>query len=70
MSGHVTGNYRKVGGCGRGAGTRSPCGVEMEESKDREFESGVCGFETWSSQTNYFKIDTCHFLAKCSALIG
>ena len=28
------------------------------------------GFETWLSQTNDVKIDTCHFLARCSALLG
>ena len=28
-----------------------------------EFESGAREFETWSSQTKYFKIDTCRFLA-------
>ena len=27
-------------------------------------------FESWSSQTNYFKIDTCHSLAWHSALLG
>ena len=28
------------------------------------------GFESWLSQTNDFKIDTCHFLARRSALLG
>ena len=30
----------------------------------------VCMFETWSSQTKDFKIDTCHFLAWRLALFG
>ena len=41
---------------------------------DREFEdhgsgSGAHGFEPSSSQINDFKIDTCHLLAGCSALL-
>ena len=32
-----------------------------------EFESGTHEFETWLSQTKVFKIDTCCFLAWCSA---
>ena len=28
------------------------------------------GFEPWSSQTNDLKIDTCHFLAMRSSLLG
>ena len=28
------------------------------------------GFEPWSSQTNDIKFDTCHFLARHSALLG
>ena len=34
------------------------------------FESGACSFETWTCQTNDYKIDTCLFLAWCSALLG
>ena len=30
----------------------------------------TCSFETWLSQTNDFKIDTCHFPAWHSALLG
>ena len=30
---------------------------------------GPRGFNLWSSQTNDFKIGTCHFLAWCSALL-
>ena len=26
----------------------------------------IMGFEPWSSQTNDFKIDICHYLARCS----
>ena len=28
------------------------------------------GFKPWSSQTNDIKLDTCCFLARCSALLG
>ena len=38
--------------------------------KDHGFESGPRIFEPWSSQTNDFKIDTCCFLARRSALLG
>ena len=31
---------------------------------------GPHDFEPWSSQTNDLKIDTCHFLARYSALLG
>ena len=43
---------------------------EIGESEGHGFESGTRRFETWSSQTKDFKIDTCRFLAWCSALIG
>ena len=43
---------------------------EIGEFKPRGFESGPHGFEHWASQTNYFKIDICHILAWCSALLG
>ena len=43
---------------------------EIGESEYRGFETSACGFETWLSQTNDFKIDTCCFLAWSSALIG
>ena len=33
-------------------------------------ESGPHGFEPWSSQANDIKINTCHFLARYSALLG
>ena len=33
-------------------------------------ESGPCSFESWSSKTNDFKIDTCRFLVWRSALLG
>ena len=43
---------------------------EIRESEGHGFESGTQGFETWSSQTKDFQIDTCHFLAWRSALLG
>ena len=33
-------------------------------------ESEPRGFEPWLSQSNYFKIDVCYFLAKHFALLG
>ena len=36
---------------------------EIEESEDH-------GFETWSSETKDYKIDTCRFLAERLALLG
>ena len=35
---------------------------------DREIPTNE--LEHWSSQSNDFKIDTCHFLARCMALLG
>ena len=32
--------------------------------------SGLHRFESWSSQTNDLKIDTCRFQARCSGLLG
>ena len=31
---------------------------------------GISGFESWPSQTEDFKIDTCHFLAGRSVVLG
>ena len=31
---------------------------------------GTRGYKLWSSQTNDLKIDTCHFLARHSTLLG
>ena len=33
-------------------------------------ESEPHGFESWSSQTNDFKVDICHLLDRCLALLG
>ena len=49
--------------------TRLPC-WKIRESEPRGFKSRPCRFEPWSSQINGFKIDTCHLLAKHSALLG
>ena len=43
---------------------------EIGESEGREFESRPRVFYSWSSQNNHFKINTCHSLAWCSALLG
>ena len=43
---------------------------ETGESEALGFEYDACSFEMSSSQTNATKIDTCHFLAWCSALLG
>ena len=36
----------------------------------RSGDSDLHRFEPWSGQTDHFKIDTCHFLASRSALLG
>ena len=46
-----------------------PC-WEIGESQLRGFETQSSWFEPLSSQTNDFKIDACHFLAKHWALLG
>ena len=43
---------------------------EIGESEDHGLESGAYGFETWSSETSDFKIDTYCFPAWPSALLG
>ena len=42
----------------------------LGKSEPRRFESGTCGFEAWSSQTNDFKMYTCHFKVWRLALLG
>ena len=55
----------------------SQCGPNEQSIHLRSGNLQVAGsnpdltvFEPWSSQTNDFKIDTCHFLAWLSALLG
>ena len=42
---------------------------EIGESEGRGFEFRPHVFESWSNQVDDFNIDTCHFLAWCSALL-
>ena len=48
---------------------RKPLSLQVGESEDYGFKSAACGFETLSSQTNYFKIDTCRLIAWHSVLL-
>ena len=43
---------------------------KIREIEPSRFGSGPCRFEPWSSQTSDFKIDTCRFLIRHSALLG
>ena len=44
-------------------------GVEHPSHGLGDWGSEPHGFELWSTQTNDFKIDTCRFLARHSALL-